>query len=335
MAGKKYKKADEVRIEGNKIFSPVRQKWLTLTPEEQVRQQYLTVLIDEYGYSLDQIDEEVNVTGRGSAQARADFIIWRTAKDKTDQKAPFIIIECKADNVTIKAADYAQGENYARIADAPFFVTHNSRETKFWRVKKDKMPGYIEEIENIPHADASDKEIKELLSKLRVFKEKEFADLLHQCHNVIRNREKKDPAAAFDEIAKILFVKVWVERELNKKRKRKNLFSVDYLEEQLGDNPLDWLFQQTKQAYSEIIICDLTGHRPNVYVEAGYALKHHEQNRLIYLFEPQDSGDRVPFDLNTFKYVQISQAAEIQGRLIPEIKAILEDAGAVLERETS
>jgi len=250
MAGKKYKKADEVQIKGNKIFSPVRQKWLTLTPEEKVRQQYLTVLIDEYGYSLEQIDEEVNVTGRGSAQARADFIIWRTAEDKIDQKAPFIIIECKADNVTIKAADYAQGENYARLADAPFFVTHNSRETKFWRVKKDKMPGYIEEIENIPHADASDKEIKKLLSKLRVFKEKEFADLLHQCHNVIRNREKKDPAAAFDEIAKILFVKVWVERELNKKRKRKNLFSVDFLEDQVGDNPLDWLFQQTKQAYS-------------------------------------------------------------------------------------
>ncbi|HPQ38993.1 MAG TPA: hypothetical protein PLV45_01340 [bacterium] len=29
------------------------------------------------------------------------------------------------------------------------------------------------------------------------------------------------------------------------------------------------------------------------------------------------------------------KAAEIQGRLTPEIKAILEDAGAVLERETS
>ena len=250
MAGKTYKKADEVQIDGNKIFSPVRRMWLSSTPEEQVRQQYLTVLIDEYGYTLDQIDEEVNVTGRGSAQARADFVIWRTEKDKADQKAPFIIIECKSDNVTIKAADYAQGENYARIADATFFVTHNSRETRFWRVKKDKMPGYIEEIENIPHADASDKEIKELLSKLRVFKEKEFADLLHQCHNVIRNREKKDPAAAFDEIAKILFVKVWVERELSKKRRRKNLFSVDFLDEQLGDNPLNILFTQTKEAYS-------------------------------------------------------------------------------------
>ena len=76
--------------------------------------------------------------------------------------APFIIVECKSDNVTIKTTDYTQGENYARIAGAPFFVTHNSRETKFWRVKKDKMPEYIEEIENIPHADASDKEIKEL-----------------------------------------------------------------------------------------------------------------------------------------------------------------------------
>lgn len=250
MASKKDKKTDEINIDGNKIFSQVRKKWLLLTPEEIVRQHYLAVLIDEYGYSLDQIDEELSVTGRGSAQARADFIIWRTAKDKVDQKAPFIIIECKSDNVSIKAADYAQGENYARMADAPFFVTHNSRETKFWRVKKDKMPGYIEEIENIPHADASNKEIEELLSKLRVFKEKEFADLLHQCHNVIRNREKKDPAAAFDEIAKILFIKVWVERELSKKRKRKNLFSVDYLEDRLGDNPLEQLFNQTKNAYS-------------------------------------------------------------------------------------
>ena len=83
-----------------------------------------------------------------------------------------------------------------------------TRRLKFWRVRKDLMPGYLEEIEDIPHADATDEQIEDLLARLKTFKEDEFADLLHQCHNVIRNRKKKDPVAAFDEIAKILFVKV-------------------------------------------------------------------------------------------------------------------------------
>lgn len=233
-----------------KIWSHVRAKWLAETPEESVRQEYLLVLINEYGFSLDQIAEEMDLTGRGSASARADFVIWRTAQDKAEENAPFIIVECKSDNVTIKQQDYGQGENYARICGAPFFVTHNSRETRYWRVKKDKVPGYTEEIENIPHGDASDKDIEELLSKLRAFKEKEFADLLHKCHNIIRNREKKDPAAAFDEIAKVLFIKVYVERSLLTRRNKTNLFTVDVLKNQIAENPLDNLFQETKRAYA-------------------------------------------------------------------------------------
>lgn len=92
MAKKSYVKADEIQVKGSQIFSPVRRKWLPLTPEERVRQEYLLVLIEEYGYTLDQISEEMDVSGRGSAQARADFVIWRSPQDKTDQKAPFIII---------------------------------------------------------------------------------------------------------------------------------------------------------------------------------------------------------------------------------------------------
>lgn len=240
-------KRDEAK---GKIWSHVRRKWLVETPEERVRQEYLLVLVNEYGYTLDQISEEMDLTGRGSASARADFVIWRTAQDKADDNAPFIIVECKSDNVTIKPQDYSQGENYARICGAPFFVTHNSRETKYWRVKKDKVPGYIEEIENIPHASATEKEIRDLLSRLRTFKEKEFADLLHKCHNIIRNREKKDPAAAFDEIAKVLFIKVYVERQLLTRRSKTNLFTVDVLKNQIAENPLDNLFQETKRFYA-------------------------------------------------------------------------------------
>jgi len=245
-----------VQRKDGKIYSHVRHKWLVETPEERVRQTYLLVLVNEYGYSLDQITEEESVVGRGSGQARADFMIWRTVQDRSENKTPLIVVECKSDNVTIKTADYHQGDHCARLAGAKFFVTHNTRETRYWRVRQDKMPGYLEEIENVPHASASDKEIEELIEKLRVFKETEFADLLHQCHNVIRNRDHLDPAAAFDEIAKILFVKSWVEREMRKKRTRQNLFTADWLDSQLGENPLQELFRQTKEAFKADRIFD-------------------------------------------------------------------------------
>jgi type I restriction enzyme M protein len=244
------------RSDKGQIFSHIRQKWLAETPEERVRQAYVVTLHNEYGFDLDQMDEELHVAGRGSARARADVVLWRTAQDKADRKAPLVAVECKADNITIKAADYAQGEAYALYCNAPFFVTHNNRETRYWRTRKDRMPGNIEEIENIPHATASDKEIQELIDKLKTFKEDEFADLLHSCHNVIRNREHLDPAAAFDEIAKVLFIKVWVERELRRKRQRQNLFTVDWLDSQIGENPLQELFRQTKDAYREDRIFD-------------------------------------------------------------------------------
>jgi hypothetical protein len=83
-------------------------------------------------------------------------------------------------------------------------------------------------------------------------------------------------------------------------------------------------------ASSDIIMLDLTGHRPNVYVEAGYALKHHENNRLILVFEPENDTDKVPFDLNTFRYEEIAQAAEIPGQVRKHIEAILREAGAAL-----
>ena len=240
-----YAKPDQIQIRGDKIFSILRQREVALTPEERVRQEYLRVLIEEYGYKPEQMEEEVSVTHRGSGAARADFLIWRTLEAKQRQEHALIVIECKADNVTISLKDYAQYEH------ARFFVTHNHRETRYWKVDDARrMPNY-DEIANIPHTDATDKDINELLARLKVFKEDEFAKLLHECHNVIRNREKLDPAAAFDEIAKILFVKVYVERELRAKRSRKNLFSVEYLDDQLGKHPLNALFGQTKEAYTD------------------------------------------------------------------------------------
>lgn len=240
-----------VRRDGKgRIWSHVRQAWFVEFPEEVVRQEFVCRLVNDYGYALEQMAEEIE-TSHGRNAVEADIVIWRTPRDKADEKPPLIVTECKADNVAITPKDYSQGESYTRNVNAPFFVTHNNRETKFWRVKKDRMPGYIEEITDIPRADATDKEIEELIKKLKVFKEDEFADLLHQCHNVIRNREHLDPAAAFDEIAKVLFMKVCFERRLLRGRDRRNRFTADYLDEKADEfkEPVKVLFDQTKDEY--------------------------------------------------------------------------------------
>lgn len=234
-----------------KIYSPLGKKYKVATPEEIVRQKFVCTLVNSYGYTLEQMAEELKVKdGKGST--RADIVIWKSPKDKQDKNPPLIIVECKADNIRISEEDYRQGESYARITNAPFFVTHNSYETRFWRVIKDKMPGFIQEIANIPKNQASDKEIDKLLKDLVVFKEDEFAKILFECHCFIRDNDKLGPSEAFDEIAKILFMKVYVERKLIK-GEADNKFTIDYVKdaEKYNPNYLEWLFNETKKEFAK------------------------------------------------------------------------------------
>ena len=206
----------EIKIESNQIYSPIRDKWLVLKPEEEVRQRYVCRLVDSYGYGIKQMGEEVKVTNsqRGQGAARADIVIWRNEEDKRKGKNALIVVECKAENVTIRQADYFQGYNYAAWAGAKFFVTTNLKETRIFKVVEDAMPKKLEEIADIPSADIvdDDKKIKAMLLQTKAFTRDEFSRLLFKCHNIIRNNDKLSPEAAFDEISKILFIKIRYER---------------------------------------------------------------------------------------------------------------------------
>ena len=59
--GKSITENMEVRIENNKIWAPLKNKWLVLTPEEKVRQEYIERLKNNYGYSYEQMLQEVPV----------------------------------------------------------------------------------------------------------------------------------------------------------------------------------------------------------------------------------------------------------------------------------
>ena len=205
------------RNNDKEIFAPLKNKWLVMKPEEEVRQKYICRLVDSYGYSLDQIEQELKVTNsqRGQGAARADIVIWKSAKEKAESKSAFIVVECKAESVTIRKDDYYQGYNYAAWAGADFFVTTNLKETRIFKVVKGELPKKLEEIVDIPTAEIAtdEKKVKELLNQTKAFTRDEFSRLLYKCHNIIRNNDKLSPEAAFDEISKILFIKIRYERD--------------------------------------------------------------------------------------------------------------------------
>lgn len=207
----------EYQEKDGKVFCPLVNKWLVAKPEEKVRQRYICTLVNDYGYSLDQMTQElkVNNSQRGQGKARADIVIWKNKKDKDDRKAAFIVVECKAENVKIRVEDYYQGFNYAAWAHADFFVTTNEKETKFFNVDPAFLPQKLEEVVAIPTAKDVDnaKKIEQIKNQTKTFTREEFTKTLQACHNIIRNNDKLSPEAAFDEISKLLFMKIRYERQ--------------------------------------------------------------------------------------------------------------------------
>ncbi|WP_392436647.1 N-6 DNA methylase [Cruoricaptor ignavus] len=251
----------EIQIKDNKIFAPLKDKWLVLKPEEKVRQEYIARLVKSYGYELNQMEQEIKVNNsqRGQGRAMADIAIFKNEKDKLERKSPVIVVECKAEHITIHEEDYFQGYNYASWAGADFFVTTNQKETRIFKVVKGHIPKSLEEIVNIPTADEikDDKKINALLKQTKAFTRDEFSKLLFKCHNIIRNNDKLSPEAAFDEISKILFIKIRYERsnsegqifsleEFKKAKKYDDLYRAE------SDSPFyQKLFELTKKDFKD------------------------------------------------------------------------------------
>ena len=59
-----------------------------LKPEEEVRQKYIVRLVNKYGFSTDQMSQEVQVSNsqRGQGRAMADIVIWKSEKDKANYR---------------------------------------------------------------------------------------------------------------------------------------------------------------------------------------------------------------------------------------------------------
>jgi type I restriction enzyme M protein len=261
---KKYIMEVQYRNANKEIFATLKDKWLLASPEEIVRQNFICHLVNEYGYNLNQMEQEMQVSNsqRGQGRARADIVIWRNEQERKDRKNAFIVVECKAEKITVRKEDYFQGSNYATWARAKFFITTNEKETKFFKVLEEKLPIYIEEIIDIPQAkDAeNEKEINKLLAQLKKFERDEFQKLLFACHDVIRNNDKLSPEMAFDEISKVLFMKIREERKQNSVFSKERFLQLKKIKEDYDNDVIGkkdetpfykYLFEQTKKEFAK------------------------------------------------------------------------------------
>ncbi|SEW46008.1 type I restriction enzyme M protein [Chitinophaga sp. YR573] len=253
----------QIEINGDKIFAPLKNKWVTNTAEEKLKQEFIIRLVNIYGYSLEQLGQDIEIKKR----YKADIAIWRSEKDKSKNLIPSIIItvECKAEHIKIKESDYSIGYNFASTINANFFIAVNLKEAKVFHIQKDNAPKKIEKLSDIPKAEIlfDDKRIDKYIKETKSFTREEFTKLLTRCHNIIRNNDKLSPEAAFDEISKILFMKIMYERNATEEMIfSKAKFQADEKNYELVIRPklknevayldqdyMQYLFDNTKRAF--------------------------------------------------------------------------------------
>lgn len=109
------------------VFDPLRKKYLVLTPEELVRQKFVTYLLEKKNYprSLFKLESGLKY---GEMAKRSDILVY-------DQKAkPYLLIECKSYKVKISNQVFDQVSMYNRSIKARFLGVTNGMEHFFYEM---------------------------------------------------------------------------------------------------------------------------------------------------------------------------------------------------------
>jgi hypothetical protein len=135
----------KITREGNKelIFDRFRKKYVVLTPEEWVRQNFLNYLVKvlQYPPSLIGIEKEIFL---GEMKKRFDIIIYNRIMQ------PWMLVECKEMNVPLTEQTMQQVIRYNMVIPATYLVITNGAHTfcgnyvaneRLWRFLQ-KMPAF-------------------------------------------------------------------------------------------------------------------------------------------------------------------------------------------------
>ncbi|HVI48964.1 MAG TPA: type I restriction enzyme HsdR N-terminal domain-containing protein [Chitinophaga sp.] len=126
------------------IFDRFRKKYVVLTPEEWVRQNFLNYLVKTllYPQSLIGIEKEILL---GEMKKRFDIVIYNR------EMQPWMLVECKEMNVPLSQQTLEQVVRYNMVIPAAFLTITNGVNTfcctyssgQQWRFLEE-LPGYPE-----------------------------------------------------------------------------------------------------------------------------------------------------------------------------------------------
>ena len=125
------------------VWDPLRRKEVALTPEERVRQWFITVLLDELGVPPYEMMSEATLSYGGKAW-RADIIVYRR------NMTPAMVVECKRPDVELTREVLEQALRYNLVLDVNWIVITNGRKTLVFArnlndfTRMDRLPVYGE-----------------------------------------------------------------------------------------------------------------------------------------------------------------------------------------------
>jgi hypothetical protein len=104
------------------IFDRFRKKYVVLTPEEWVRQNFLNYLVStlQYPAALIGIEKEIYL---GELKKRCDIVVYNK------NTKPWMIVECKEMGVPLSQATLEQIVRYHMVVPAAFLVITNGIHT--------------------------------------------------------------------------------------------------------------------------------------------------------------------------------------------------------------
>ncbi len=173
--------------------------------------------------------------GRDRRTIYADIVVFV-------DDAPVIVVDAKNPRQYLTENDREQVISYARLIGdiAPYAALSNGHTWQvFDTVSKQQitsLPPFQVLIGDLQRRRLSDRQRTSLqtLATRTLFaidSARDLSRIMRRCHDIIRNLRGFDPTKAFDELSKLLFAKMYEERELADGVRKKNRFTLQAVRE--------------------------------------------------------------------------------------------------------